>query len=69
MTIKERLKKVAGGVIWIITAPFIKVFSLFDKNDIIIVLGVSLLGYGLYLIFPPAAYIVSGGVFLFIALR
>ncbi|OLO40309.1 hypothetical protein BTR23_07415 [Alkalihalophilus pseudofirmus] len=39
-----------------------------NLNDIFIILGLSLLGIGLYFIFPPAMYIVLGVVLLLFGL-
>ncbi len=39
-----------------------------DGNDVLIVSGLGLLGYGLYLIWPPLMPLVTGGLLLFIGL-
>lgn len=41
----------------------------FDFPDALAVAGLGLVGYGLWLFFPPAAFVVVGGVVLIAATR
>jgi hypothetical protein len=41
-----------------------KFISLFDLQDIQLVTGISMLGYGLFLVYPPSAFIVVGLLFI-----
>lgn len=43
------------------------VISAFDLRDAMLFAGVGLLGYGLNDIYPPAAYIVPGAIFVAVA--
>lgn len=38
--------------------------SLFDFRDLMLFGGSGLLGYGLYSIYPPAAFVVPGAIFV-----
>ncbi len=40
-----------------------------DLKDLCILIGAGLLFYGLFLIYPPAAYIVAGAGFVYLGLR
>jgi hypothetical protein len=42
-----------------------KLFSLLDFEDAQLVSGISMLGYGLYLVYPPAMFIIIGLLILF----
>jgi len=35
-----------------------------DLKDLQLVIGISMLGYGLYLVYPPAMFIAIGSLFL-----
>jgi len=41
-----------------------KVLSSIDLQDVQLVSGISMLGYGLHCVYPPAAFIVVGSLFL-----
>lgn len=51
---RERLRQLAG---------------LIDLRDAIAFGGLGMLGYGLYLIYPPSAWIVCGGVLFWLGAR
>ena len=41
-----------------------KLFDSFDLQDVQLVAGISSLGYGLYLVYPPAMFIILGLLFM-----
>jgi len=41
-----------------------KLLSSFDLQDLQLVSGIAMLGYGLFLVYPPAAFIVVGSLLL-----
>lgn len=40
----------------------------FDQRDCIGVLGLSLVGYGSWLVFPPAGFVVPGAILCWVAI-
>lgn len=44
-----------------------KFAALFDFQDVLLFGGSGLLGYGLYQIYPPSAFIVPGAIFVAVA--
>jgi len=42
-----------------------KLLASFDLQDVQLVAGITSLGYGLYLVYPPAMFIAIGIIFLF----
>lgn len=50
-----------------IGAAVVAVVSAFDLRDAMLFAGIGLLGYGLYDIYPPAAFIVPGAIFVAVA--
>jgi hypothetical protein len=45
----------------------VAVAALFDFRDILLFGGTGLLGYGLYQVYAPAAFIVPGAIFVAVA--
>lgn len=43
--------------------------ALFDLRDVIAFGGLGLVGYGIHLIYPPAAYIVCGAALFWLGAR
>lgn len=41
-----------------------RILSQFDLQDLQLVTGIALLGYGLHLVYPPAAFIGLGSLFI-----
>jgi hypothetical protein len=41
-----------------------KLLSSFDASDVQLVAGISSLGYGLFLVYPPAMFIILGIYFI-----
>lgn len=41
-----------------------KLLSFFDLQDLQLVAGISMLGYGLFLVYPPSAFIVIGSLLI-----
>jgi hypothetical protein len=41
-----------------------KLLALFDARDVQLVAGIASLGYGLYLVYPPAMFIILGCLFM-----
>ena len=39
-----------------------------EKSDVLLLVGTAMLFYGIFRVFPPAAYGVIGTIFIFIAL-
>jgi len=39
-----------------------------DSNDLLAAIGLSALGYGLWQVYPPSAYIADGAIVLVIAI-
>lgn len=54
----------AGRLAW---SGIVAVVSVFDFGDFMLFGGAGLLGYGLYQVYPPAAFIVTGSIFVAVA--
>ncbi|MGH6836815.1 MAG: hypothetical protein ACREC9_15035 [Methylocella sp.] len=39
-----------------------------DARDLMLYAGLGLLGYGLYQIFPPAAFAIAGAILVYVAI-
>lgn len=46
-----------------------KLANLIDIRDAFVFGGIAMLGYGLYQIYPPAAWIAVGGIIFLLGLR
>jgi hypothetical protein len=46
----------------------LKLASAFDARDVIGAIGVGSLAYGLYQVYPPAAFIVTGAIGVYVGL-
>jgi len=42
-----------------------KILALFDLQDLQLVSGIAMLGYGLHLVYPPSAFIAIGSLLIF----
>lgn len=61
--IRRGIRAIGRGI----GAAVVTVVSAFDLRDAMLFAGVGLLGYGLYDIYPPAAFIVPGAIFVAVA--
>ncbi len=70
---KEQIKKIITAVYGFVKKMLLKIISIaaktFDLRDVFVFSGTGLIALGTWQIYPPAAAIVAGVIFLYLGIR